>query len=144
MTYPVGCEAEDAEAGEKSHAPPARLPMPNARPPDRFVHDPGADGEAGHERHQKKSDVLVENAFPGLVGEDKDRLKDDAEESRHGHQQGAAPGGTQSADQKQERHSKADQPPEIPRTSASSPNPGRSVSASFGKNRASQIMTAEG
>ena len=90
--------------------------MPNARPPDRFIHDPGADGEAGHEHHQEKPDILVENALPGLVGEDKDRLEDDAEKSRHSHQQGAAPGRTQAADKKQERQAKTDQPPENPWT----------------------------
>ena len=79
---------------------------------------------------------------PRLVSEDEDRLENNADKSGHCHQQGAAPSRTQAAGKKQERQTESDQPPEIPVPFASAPNPGRSISASFGKNRASQIMTA--
>jgi hypothetical protein len=89
--------------------------MPNSRPSDRFIHDPGADSEAGHEHHQEEPDVLVEYALPGLVGEDQDRLEDESEKSPHGHQQGATPGRTQATDKKQNQQAETHQPPENPR-----------------------------
>ncbi len=69
----------------------------SARPPDRLIEEPGAQREARHEHHQQKADILVEGALLRLIGEQEDRLEDDADKSRRGDEQPPPPGGKKPA-----------------------------------------------